>query len=175
MARDRVSDGKELSMKKFLALAILNLIVFLETAILSPSAQAQSASVTIQCNDTNSPQINSQGTDSLSLQSGNVTCTATAFSGIASGYWQVSDNGGPFQYATGAQVSISGSAIPQGIYQVRVIGTDANGNPITPSNVVTIKYAASSSAQSAFVTIQCTDTNTQINSQSSLSLQSGNV
>src|SRR6516164_8690774 len=174
MARDRVSDGKELSMKKFLALAILNLIVFLATAILSPSAQAQSASVTIQCNDTNNPQINSQGTNSLSLQSGNVTCTATAYSGIASGYWQVSDNAGPFQYAT-AQVSISGSGIPYGTYQVRVIGTDARGNPIVPSNVVTINYSTSG-GDPPNVKIQCNDTNNPtINSQStdSLSLQSG--
>src|SRR5262249_701566 len=102
------------------------------------------AYVTIQCHDTNNPQINSQGTNSLSLQSGNVTCTATAYSGIASGYWQYSYNGGPFQYLTGAQVSVSGSGIPYGTYQVRVIGTDANGNPITPSNVVTISYSASS-------------------------------
>jgi len=101
-------------MKKFLAFAVLIFALFLGTAILSSAAQAQSAYVAIQCNDTNNPQINSQSTDSLSLQSGNVTCTATA-SGIASGYWQVSDNGGPFQYATGAQVSISGSGIPYGI------------------------------------------------------------
>jgi len=138
--------------KKFFSFAVLNFALFFGAAILSSSAQAQSAYVTIQCNDTNNPQINSQSTDSLSLQSGNVTCTATAYSGIASGYWQVSDNGGPFQYATGAQVSISGSGIPYGTYQVRVIGTDTNGNPITPSNVVTINYSASSAAQ-AYVTI----------------------
>src|SRR6516165_5056976 len=133
-------------MKKFLAFAVLNFALFLGAAILP--AQAQSASVTIQCNDTNNPQINSQSTDSLSLQSGNVTCTATAYSGIASGYWQSSTNSGPFQYLTGAQVSVSGSGIPYGIYQVRVIGTDANGNPITPSNVVTINYSASSGSGS---------------------------
>ena len=81
-------------MKKFLAFPVLNFVLFLGAAILSSSAQAQSAYVSIQCNDTNNPQINSQGINSLSLQSGNVTCTATAYSGIASGYWQVSDNGG---------------------------------------------------------------------------------
>ena len=139
-------------MKKFFAFAVLNFVLFLGAAILSSSAQAQSAYVTIQCNDTNNPQINSQSTNSLSLQSGNVTCTATAYSGIASGYWQYSYNGGPFQYLTGAQVSVSGSGIPYGTYQVRGIGTDANGNPIVPSNVVTINYSASSSAH-AYVTI----------------------
>jgi hypothetical protein len=74
---------------------------------------------------------------------GDVTCTATAYSGIASGYWQYSYNGGPFQYLTGAQVSVSGSGIPYGSYQVQGIGTDAYGNPIAPSNVVTINYSTS--------------------------------
>ena len=130
-------------MKKFLAIAVLNLILFLGAVILS--SQAQSASVTIQCNDTNNPQINSKSTNSLSLQSGNATCTATAYTGIASGYWQYSYNGGPFQYLAGAQVTVSGSGIPYGTYQVRGIGTDANGNPIAPSNVVTINYSAAGS------------------------------
>jgi len=129
-------------MKKFLTFAVLNFVLFLGAAIFSSSARAQSAYVTIQCNDTNNPQINSQSTDSLSLQSGNATCTAIAYSGIASGYWQYSYNGGPFRYLTGARVSVSRSGIPYGTYQVQAIGTDANGDPITTSNVVTINYSA---------------------------------
>jgi hypothetical protein len=143
----RVSHANKV--KKFFSFAVLNFALFLGAAILSSSAQAQSAYVTIQCNDTNNPQINSQSTNSLSLQSGNVTCTAIAYSGIASGYWQYSYNAGPFQYLTGAQVSISYSGIPYGIYQARAIGTDANGNPITSSNVVTINYSASSGGGSS--------------------------
>jgi hypothetical protein len=129
-------------LKKFLAFAVLNFALFLGAAILPSSTQAQSAFVTIQCNDTNNPQINSQNTNSLSLQSGNATCTAIAYSGIASGYWQYTYNSSPIQYLAGAQVSVSGSGIPFGTYQVRAVGTDANGNPIAPSNVVTINYSA---------------------------------
>jgi parallel beta-helix repeat protein len=134
------SDAK--GVKKFFSFAVMNFALLLGAVILASSAQAQSAYVTIQCNDTNNPQINSQSTNSLSLQSGNATCAAIAYSGIASGYWQYSYNGGPFQYLTGAQVSVSRSGIPYGIYQVQAIGTDANGNPITSSNVVTINYSA---------------------------------